>query len=218
MGDSRWAPRTRRGFAASLAATALTASALAGAQPAGRSIALFDGTFDGWTVENTDAGNFAVADGILRVAGPTGWLRSDRRYENFVLTVEFRFMTEDADSGIFVRAAGDEQFIRGWPNNSYQLQLRNPAGESRFPPVGGVFRHGMPDGETSFDPAVAGRASSGTGEWQTLEVEVSGSQLRARLNGTELTHARNIVEGAGYVGIQGELGELEFRSIELMPL
>ena len=65
---------------------------------------MFDGTQDGWFVENTEAGNFSVADGVLRVEGPSGWLRSGRRYGNFAMRIQFRFLTADADSGIFVRA------------------------------------------------------------------------------------------------------------------
>jgi hypothetical protein len=176
---------------------------------------LFDGTLAGWTIESTESENFSVADGVLRVEGPEGWLRSAGQYGDFLLAVEFRFVTDDADSGIFVRARPDAEFGRGWPNASYQVQLRNPVGVSRFPPVGGIFRHGMPSGETVFDAAVAERASSGTGQWQMLEVEVQGEGLTVRLNGTMLTRASGIANPTGHIGIQGETGVVEFRSIRI---
>ena len=53
-------------------------------------VPLFDGTLDGWVVENTTANNFTVKDRILRVEGPQGWLRSQRQYGDFVLRVEVR--------------------------------------------------------------------------------------------------------------------------------
>ena len=178
-------------------------------------VSLFDGTLGGWTVENTDAGNFTVRDGVLRVEGPSGWLRSDRRYEDFVLRAEFRFLTPDADSGVFVRASSDGAFMRGWPNNSYQVQLRVPSTPSRLPPVGGIFRHGMPDGETAFDPALVEKTFSGVGEWQTVEIDVAGESLIVRFNGVEVTRASNVVRSAGSIGIQGEAGALEYRAIEI---
>ena len=178
---------------------------------------LFDGSLQGWTIENSSADNFTVADGILRVAEPEGWLRSAGQYADFRLRIEFRFLTHNADSGIFVRAVADGSFGRGWPNNSYQLQLRNPLGQSRFPPVGGLFRHGSADGPTQFDPYTADRASTGTGVWQTLEIEVVGDLLTAWLNGAQLTYAQNIANPSGYIGIQGETGALEFRRIEIQP-
>jgi hypothetical protein len=195
------------------------AGALAGAacaQAADEYVALFDGTLSGWTIENTSHDNFTVSDGVLRVEEPEGWLRSEHQYGDFRLRIEFRFLTENADSGIFVRAIADSEFIRGWPNNSYQLQLRNPLGQSPFPPVGGVFRHGTPQGQTEFDPADAARLSTGTGQWQTLEIELAGDTLTAWLNGTRLTRAHNIVNPRGYIGIQGETGAVEFRTIEIL--
>jgi hypothetical protein len=201
----------------------LAAAALLGAVPGGSAraqsadgyVPLFDGTLRGWTVENTSAGNFSILDGALHVDGPPGWLRSERQYADFELLVEFRFLTDNGDSGIFVRAQPNASFGPGWPSNSYQLQLLNPNIESRFPPLGAVFRHGTPAGETTFDVAVARRAFTGVGEWQTLIVAVIGDVLTAELNGVPLTQAANVVNQTGYIGIQGETSALEFRRIDI---
>jgi hypothetical protein len=188
----------------SLAARAQTDAAL---EP------LFDGTLAGWTIEN-DA-PVSVADGVLRIDEARGWLRSNEQYADFSLRAEFRFVDDDTDSGLFVRAVADGTFGPGWPNNAYQVQLRNPIGESRFPPIGGVFRHGKPQGETRFDPDDAERLSLGTGVWQTLEVDVVGDTLSVKLNGEPLTEALAIENPSGYIGIQAERGAIEFRAIEI---
>lgn len=179
-------------------------------------VSLFDGGLGGWTIEDSQPGNFTVEDGVLNVRGSEGWLRSEDRYSDFTLRAEFRFLTDDADTGIYVRAVADSEFIRGWPNNSYQIQVRNPIGESRFPPVGGLFRHGTPDGPLEFDPADAARTSTGTGAWQTLEISVVGLTLTVDLNGTRLSEAGNIANPTGHIGIQSELGEVQFRSIRIL--
>jgi hypothetical protein len=176
---------------------------------------LFRGTLDGWSIQGTEAGNFTVRDSVLHVQGPNGWLRSGRQYGDFTLRAEFRFLTDDADSGIYVRAVASTPFMRGWPNQSYQVQIRNPKGQSRFPPVGGLFRHGMPDGELNFDDAKAANLSKPTGEWQAIEIDAIGDRLTVRLNGTEVMRAGNIANRSGYIGIQGEVGALEFRAIEI---
>jgi hypothetical protein len=178
-------------------------------------VALFDGTLKGWVVENSATNTFTVSGGVLRVEGPSGWLRTERQFTDFTARVQFRFLTPDADSGIFLRTTGAAQFVRGWPNNAYQVQLRNPATESRFPPVGGLFRHGMPPGDISFDESVAAKLARPTGEWQDLALTVTGETLTVRLNGTEITRAANIVRQHGYIGLQAELGALEFRVIEV---
>jgi hypothetical protein len=156
-----------------------------------------------------------MIDGVLEVHEPEGWLKSIERYSDFEILTEFRFMTDDADSGIFVRAQGENSFVRGWPNQSYQVQLRNPLGNSPFLPVGGLFRHGMAHGPTAYDEALARRSSRSTGDWQSLLVCVTGNSLTVALNQVEITRAQAIGNRPGFIGIQGETGTLEFRSIRL---
>ena len=173
------------------------------------------GAFAGWSPVNASEGTFSMRDGVLRVEGSQGWLRSERQYGDVTVRTEFRFLTDDTDSGIYVRAIGATPFLRGWPNQSYQVQVRNPKGQSRFPPVGGLFRHGTPDGELTFDEAKASGLSKPTGEWQMLEIDAVGDRLTVRLNGTEVMQAGNIAQARGYVGIQAEAGIIEYRSLEI---
>jgi len=196
---------------------ALLAAGMAEGQSTGTT-ELIDEDLSRWTVESTSAGNFRMVDGVLEVAGPEGWLRSAEPYADFELVAEFRFMSEDADSGIFVRALGDSEFARGWPNQSYQVQLRNPLGDSPFPPIGGIFRHGMASGETDYDEALARESSLPTGEWQTLTVRVERDGLVVELNGAVITRAAAVANETGFIGIQGETGALEFRSLRLRRL
>jgi hypothetical protein len=193
---------------------ALCATAAYG-QQTGTFVPLFDGTLKGWTIENSDAGNFSVRDGLLRVEAPGGWIRSAREYGDFSLRTEFRFLTADADSGLFLRAKSMSGFMRGWPNSSYQVQIRNPLTASRLPAVGGLFRHGTPQGEATFDAAAVDKLAKATGEWQLLEVEAIGDRLTARFNGTEVLRAGGLVNATGYIGLQGETGGVEFRSVEI---
>jgi hypothetical protein len=185
-----------------------------GVRAQGTFIPLFDGTLKGWVVENTTAGNITVDGGVLRVEAPSGWLRSERQFTDFTLRTQFRFLTDDADSGVFFRT-GAGIFMRGWPNNSYQVQVRNPVTRSRLPAVGGLFRHGMPPGEITFDDSVVEKLSRGTGQWQDLEIIVSDESLTVRLNGTEITRATNIARQPGHIGLQAETGAVEYRAIEI---
>jgi hypothetical protein len=179
---------------------------------------LLDNELSRFTIENTAADNFGMIDGVLEVREPEGWLKSVERYRDFELTAEFRFMTDNADSGIFVRALGENEFVRGWPNQSYQVQLRNPIGESPFPAVGGLFRHGMASGETNYDEDLASKVSLPTGEWQALVVRVEGDALTVKLNDVLITRAAGLANETGFIGIQGETGTLEFRSLRLRKL
>lgn len=193
-------------------AVAIGCVALAPSGPAPAQPPIADVVAD-WTRVDAPATRIRIEDGVLRVDGGGGWFRSERRYADFRLTAELRFLSEDTDSGIFVRADGDTRFGPGWPASSYQVQLRNPLGESRFPPVGGLFRHGRQGGETRFDEAAARAAFTGTGEWQTVVVRLAGETLSVELNGTSVTEADGIVNPSGFVGVQSEAGTLEVRSL-----
>lgn len=178
---------------------------------------LLDSELSRWTIVDAEPGTFTWVDDVLRVTGPNGWLRSDRQYGDFSLRVEFRFLTEAADSGVFFRAVGTKPFLRGWPNEAYQLQMRNPAGESRFPPLGGLFRHGMPEADTRFDESGARAVTRPAGEWQVLEIAVDGEHLSASINGQRVLDAEGIGNERGYIGLQGETPSLEFRSVRVRP-
>jgi hypothetical protein len=183
-------------------------------------VSLFDGrALDGWVVENSDGANFTVREGHLRVEGPQGWLRSVRQYADFALRVEVRFLTPDADSGVFLRAPGPASniFIRGWPANAYQVQVRDMSRNTTTNPywVGNLYRHRVAPGETTFDADAAMRAVKPTGEWQVFEIEAVGDRVTARLNGVLVLDARGIVNPRGFIGIQGETGTLEYRAIEI---
>ena len=114
-----------------LAAALFAVVGRAGAQSAEGFTRLFDGTLDNTTIENE--GKFTVADRVLRAEGPDGWLRFPTTARDFRLRVELRFVTDNGDSGIFLRALPDGSFGRGWPNRSYQVQLLNPRAGGSLP-------------------------------------------------------------------------------------
>ncbi len=180
----------------------------------GRSaIQLFNGqNLDGWEIVNN--GQFSVEDSVLKINRGTGWLRSSETFGDFILTMEFRFLEEEANSGIFVRtgptSVDDE---RGYPDNGYQVQCMDIiTGDT---PLGQMIPYGAPPFEHEFDLEALQAAYNPTGEWQTYEITARGETLEVRLNGALLTTATSIKNLTGHIGIQGELGLLEFRKIEV---
>jgi hypothetical protein len=183
---------------------------------------LFDGkSLAGWTPVNTTPTTFTVKDAAIHVEGNSGWLRYDKQYTDFQLRVEFRFLTDNADSGVFVRAVGDSIFLRAWPGSSYQVQARDMTRNQTTNPIfiANIYRHGQRGAtDTNFDSASALQAVKKTGEWQLLEIEVRGDRLTARLNGAPVMNAGNVANPSGYIGLQGEAGIVEYRSIQIREL
>ncbi len=175
---------------------------------------LFDGvSLKGWVIEN--GGRFSVADGVIRVDRGTGWLRSEETFADFTVTLEFRFLEANANSGIFVRTgATSHRDDNGWPDNGYQVQCMDTITGER--PLGIMIPYGAPPFEHQTDVEALKRAYRPTGEWQTFEITCLGETLEVKLNGVRITTATSIKNRSGHIGIQGEHGLLEFRRIAVV--
>lgn len=181
---------------------------------ASQSIRLFEGKdIDQWVIEND--GQFAIEDGILKLNGGTGWLRSKETFDDYTLVVEFRFLEEGANSGIFVRTGEtSNEDEKGWPNDGYQIQCMDTiSGEN---PLGTMILYGAPPAEHEIDLEALERAYMPTGEWLRFEITCRGEKMTVKLNGETITRCTGVENLSGHVGIQGENGNLEFRKITVI--
>jgi hypothetical protein len=175
---------------------------------------LFNGKdLDNWVIENN--GQFSVEDGILKVNRGSGWLRSEKIYSDFTLTMEFRFMEKDANSGIYVRVPGLETAGKnGYPASYYQVQCRDNDSISNSH-LGYLFSKGVPEFDYVSSLERIKKAYKPIGEWHTYEITCKKGKFVVTLNGEIITIALHVTTPEGYIGIQGEFGLLEFRKIEL---
>ena len=67
---------------------------------------LFNGKdLTGWVDVNTSKDTWSVKDGLLVCKGlPTGVMRSEKQYENFILHIEWKHTQAGGNSGVFVWA------------------------------------------------------------------------------------------------------------------
>jgi hypothetical protein len=134
-----------------LGATAL--SAADDAAPQWRD--LFNGKdLTGWVDVNTSPATWTVADGLLVCTGkPTGVMRSDRQYENFILHIEWRHMKTGGNSGVFVWSEG------------------KPAGKGRLPKgmevqmleLDWIHQHKTKDGKPNHEGYISGELFGANG-------------------------------------------------------
>ncbi len=175
---------------------------------------LFNGVnLDGWEIES--GGHFEVRDGLIRVNRGVGWLRSDEVYGDFTLVLEYRFLEEDANSGIFVRTkAQSKNDENGWPANGYQIQCRDTVeGET---PLGTMINYGGPKSEDVVDFEALKLAYRPTGEWNRSVIHCEGDRLTSIINGKVILRSTGVMNSPGHIGIQAEHGLLEFRRIEVV--
>ena len=103
---------------------------------------LFNGKdLSGWVNVNTAPSTWTVRDGMIVCSGkPTGELRTERMYQNFVLELEWRHMRPKGNAGVFVWA--DDITARGVPfHRGIEVQvLENAYGKAKwFTTHGDIF-------------------------------------------------------------------------------
>lgn len=189
---------------------------------AGETIELFNGEdLAGWTPWLSDSSVdpstvWSVADGVLRCEGsPAGYIRTNERYEDFILELEWRFdPARTGNSGVLMRATGPDRI---WPRSiEAQLMHRNAGdiwniGEvpMRVDPArneGARTRKALPCNEVE------------PGGWNRYRIVLDGGELALEVNG-ELQNAASWCERvAGHICLQSEGAAIEFRRIRLTPL
>ena len=149
---------------------------------------------------------FSVKDGVLRVSGePFGYIRTEKKYGDCTIHVEWRWAEGRVDSGIFIFLQDEDQV---WPTG-IQLQLR----ESDFGFLfSGLKLEGVEGPFCRKAPLCEGDPELEDGQWNETLIVCKGGHVTATVNGVLVNEAQCEVS-EGYIGFQSEGGPIEFRHI-----
>lgn len=192
--------------------------------PATRTPLFKNGELKGMSVSDpAHAAKVSIKDGVLRLAGPGGWLKTDAKYTSYTLRLDFRTMTDSANGGVYLRVGGDKADTSGFALNTDKVQFlsqRNPpptgaAGDARW--FGAFLSRGTPGGRATIDTGRVLDAWRGNGEWQQATLAVDGRRVTVTLNGIVIAEGDNVanLETGGFVGLEIGAGVTEFRQIEI---
>src|SRR5436305_7220541 len=166
-------------------------------------IALFDGqTLFGWTPASK--ADWQVEDGaIIVTGGEKGLLCTTVEFDNYVLKADFR-AAKNTNSGIFLRTPRVVG-MNDITTKCYELNIAPP--DNPFP-------------TGSFVGRLKGKSvPERAGEWQSYEVTLDGAKSTVKLNGEiVLEYTDPKPSGRGYIGLQLNEGQVEFKNIKLKPL
>jgi hypothetical protein len=189
-------------------------------------INLFNGRdLSGWSFvpadPNADAEETcSVVDGAIVCTGnPIGILRTDGEYENYVLTLEWRWApgSDGGNSGVLVHCS-TPMAAAPWPK-SMEVQLKKGnAGDfytmaTDFEIVGAAERR---DGRRGIN--LTDDSEKPIGEWNHMHITCKGDEIKVKVNGVFVNHLTKCSVHKGYIAMQSEGAEIHFRNIHLTPL
>jgi hypothetical protein len=192
---------------------------------------LFNGKdLSGWKPVNVAPGTFTVKDGILVSTGkPTGVLRTERMYENFIVELEWRHMVPGGNAGFFLWGDGIPSlgipFTRGIEvqilDNGYNASGKNerftthgdifPIHGAKMTPLGKVAKNGM----RAFPSKELSKSAP---EWNHYRVVAKDGEVRLSVNGEEVTAGKDCRPRKGYLFLESEGSECHFRNLRIQEL
>lgn len=189
-------------------------------------VPLFDGAdLEGWVQVNCDESTWRAVDGKIVCSGvPTGVLRTEKAYENFVLELEWRHLAPQGNAGLFVWS--DPLPIRGQPfPRAIEVQVMTGLSGDWYTSDGDVFPiqgatmtplSGARPGSSRAYPAEA-RVRPG-GEWNHYRVTCVGGRVELAVNGRVVTRGADGVPRKGYLCLESEGTPVEFRNLRIREL
>ena len=219
-----------------LAVLAVGSAALAAEPDQDGFVPMFNGKdLSEWVNVNTHPGTFFVKDGMIITTGkPTGYLRTDKQYENFI--AEFDWMHIPAkpgavgNSGFFVWAdpipAVGTGYTRGIEVQVLvNLTYTNKKGEITATSQGDLFSiwgatcvpdRPHPDGSARCLPKE--NHCKGEKEWNHYRVEGKDGRLTLAVNGHEVSGVSKCSPRKGYLALESEGSECRFKNLKIKEL
>ncbi|MFM7051313.1 MAG: DUF1080 domain-containing protein, partial [Planctomycetota bacterium] len=192
--------------ALAIVAPAASAADRALSSAAPQAVDLFNGKdLAGWVNVNTSASTWTVAKDetgapIIRCTGiPTGILRTEKAYENFVLEFDWKHLSYPGNAGLFVWS--DPYCAAGVPfSRSIEVQIMltpdniDGQGRTMYTGQGDIFSiwgasmkpdRAHPGGWERCLPSA--RTTKGAGEWNHYKVTCRNGVIKLEINGTEVS-------------------------------
>ncbi len=189
---------------------------------------LFNGeNLDGWTIVNGDKTTWVAKDNMIVTTGkPTGVIRTNKMYENFVLELEWRHMVENGNAGLFVWS--DPIPAKGVPfTRAIEVQIMDGKELDWYTTHGDIFSiwgatmtpdRPHPHGNHVQRCLPSERRSKPSPEWNHYKVTCNEGTIKLEVNGKEVSGGFDVSPRKGYICLEAEGTETHFKNIVIKEL
>lgn len=176
------------------------------------------------------ASPFIVRNGLLVSMGsPGGHLITDSVYENYQLTVEYRFAGKPGNCGVLVYASTPRALYKMFPKSIEVQMMHQNAGDFwcivediEVPDMekrrGPKAEWGITEGKQRRIMNLTDSSEKKVGEWNTMVITVLGNSIKVLVNGDLVNQGTNATASKGHIALQAEGSEVEFRKVILQKL
>jgi len=184
-----------------------------------------------WIQVNTEDDTWTVKGKELICTGlPIGVVRSEKEYENFLLHIEWRHMKAGGNSGTFVWSKakpGENRLPDGVEVQMLELDWVNQnMRNGEKPPIAYVHGElfGVGDVKIIPDNPRGARSKSienrclGKEEWNTYEVVCVDGTIKLSVNGKFVNGISQASQRKGFICLEAEGSEIQFRNIKIIEL
>jgi len=161
---------------------------------------------------------------IVSTGIPTGVLRTQRHYENFIIELEWRHMKPKGNAGLFLWS--DPMTAPGTPfTRGVEVQILDGQNTENYTSHGDVFPiHGAtfvpdrphPNGWMRCLPSE--HRSKPAGEWNHYRVECNDGVIKLAVNGKVVSGGSQCNPRKGYLCLESEGSECHFRNLRIKEL
>ena len=182
-------------------------------------------------MDTTDvAAPFIVRNQMLVSLGtPGGHLITDQNYQDYQLTVEYRFPGEPGNCGVLVHASTPRALYKMFPKSMEVQMMHENAGDFwcivediSVPDMearrGDPSEWGITEGKKRRILNLTDNSEKPLGEWNTMIIECLKNDIKVWVNGDLVNHGTDCTASTGQIAIQAEGSEVEFRKLMLKSI
>lgn len=189
---------------------------------------LFNGKdLAGWVNVNCAPGTFYVkGNEIITTGSPTGYMRTEKQYENFIMEFEWMHVREKgmANSGLFVWGdpipAVGTGYTRGIEVQvliNYETDWATSNGDL-FSIWGAKCKPDRPHPKGLERCLPSENRVKGAGQWNHYKVTGNNGVLKLEVNGKEVSGVSQCNPRKGYLALESEGSECHFRNLKIKEL
>ncbi len=184
-----------------------------------------------WIQVNTEADTWKEnGDELICFGHPIGVIRSEKRYENFIMHIEWKHMEAGGNSGTFVWSDAEPNENR--LPNGVEVQMleldwvKLNTRDGKVPPIayvhGEIFGVGgvetVPDNPRGRRSKSVENRCKGKGEWNTYDVVCVDGTIKLSVNGKFVNGISQSTKKEGHICLESEGAEIHFRNIRIIEL